>query len=127
MYVSDYTLEQIFEKKLLFLLPFYLFTHEKRFDLYERDAAAMKGLLEEFRTIMRRLAKLQEEGVLDTYTKDTIEMMLRKAIQHLAAKHKNVLKGLMKVVGGTTLIAHEAWKIRNEGKRGSSPRRGNFY
>ena len=66
---------------------------------------------------MRRLAKLQEEGVLDAYTKETIEMMLRKAIQRLTANHKNVQKGLMKVVGGTTLIPHEAWKIRNEGRR----------
>lgn len=117
MYVSDYTLEQIFEKKLLFLLPFYLFAHEKRFDLYERDAAAMEDLLEDFRTIMRRLAKLQAGGVLDAYTKETIEMMLRKAIQRLTANHKNVQKGLMKVVGGSTLIPHEAWKIRNEAKR----------
>ena len=115
MYVSDYALEEIFEKKLLFLLPFYLFTHERRLDLYERDAAAMDGLLKDFREIMGRLARLQEDGVLDGYTKDTIETMLRKVVQHLAAKYPKVKKGLMEIMGGTTLIAHDAWKIRREG------------
>ena len=37
MKTQQYTLDEIFEKKLLFLIPFYIFTHESRFEEYENN------------------------------------------------------------------------------------------
>jgi len=34
---QQYTLEEIFQKNLLLLIPFYIFSHENRFEEYERD------------------------------------------------------------------------------------------
>ena len=35
MKIQNYTLDDVFRKKLYFLLPFYIFTHEARFAEYE--------------------------------------------------------------------------------------------
>ena len=32
-----YTIDEIFDKKLLFLIPFYIFSHENRFEEYDKD------------------------------------------------------------------------------------------
>ena len=34
---QEYALEEIFEKRLLFLIPFYIFSHEQRFKEYNQD------------------------------------------------------------------------------------------
>ena len=37
MKVPNYTLDNIFEKNLLFLLPFYIFSHEKKLEEYNTN------------------------------------------------------------------------------------------
>lgn len=115
IHVSKYTLEEIFEKGLLFLLPFYLFAHEKRFELYDRDEAALEELLEDYRTIMARLVELEEMGELDAFVKATTLDMMRKVTRALAGDHRNVKKGLMGVMGGRVLD-HEARMILDRGR-----------
>ncbi len=38
------SIEEIFDKGLLFLIPFYIFSHEKRFEEYERDETKLELL-----------------------------------------------------------------------------------
>lgn len=45
---QDYTIEGIFQKRLLFLLPFHIFSHEKRFGEYERDEGRLGRLRQEY-------------------------------------------------------------------------------
>ena len=52
-YVSKYTLEEIFKKKLLLFLPFYLFAYEKRFKLYETNPTAREDLVADYRKIIK--------------------------------------------------------------------------
>ena len=43
--VQDYTLEEIYQKNLLFLLPFYLMTYDRNLDRMEKDdEASVKGI-----------------------------------------------------------------------------------
>ena len=44
MKTQQYTLDEIFEKKLLFLIPFYIFTHESRFEEYEANMNLLSGI-----------------------------------------------------------------------------------
>ena len=44
MKTQQYTLDEIFEKKLLFLIPFYIFTHESRFEEYEAKTILQSGI-----------------------------------------------------------------------------------
>ena len=44
MKVQSYSLQQIFDKNLLFLLPFYIFNLEKNFPQYEHNEATLQSL-----------------------------------------------------------------------------------
>lgn len=43
MWLSDYSLRDLFEKDLLFLLPFYMFNLEGEFKDYENGSGEAKG------------------------------------------------------------------------------------
>ena len=59
---QTYTLDEIFEKKLLFLLPFYIFCYEKQFKELEEDEKKLQKLVEEYSKIKNRLNELHEKG-----------------------------------------------------------------
>ena len=44
MKVQSYTLDDIFEKRLLMLIPFYIFSHENRFSEYDSNEQRPKEL-----------------------------------------------------------------------------------
>lgn len=111
---QQYTLKEIFEKKLLFLIPFYIFSHENRFEEYEKDKAKLETLQKEYEQIKNRLEELQNQGVVNEYTRRTIIEMSNKVVEHIASKFKRIREGVQSVMGGKVL-EHEAKTIRNEG------------
>jgi len=113
---QQYTVEKIFEKDLLFLIPFYIFSHESRFEEYNSDIDKLGGLKMEYEDIVHRLEELLERGKISEYTKCTIVDMSNKVLEHIARKYDNVREGVKSVMGGKVLD-HEAKRIRNEGLR----------
>lgn len=111
---KQYPLEEIFEKNLLFLIPFYIFSYENRFAEYERDEKKMGALEQEYEQIKNRLEELQNQGVVNEYTRRTIIEMSNKVVEHIASKFKRIREGVQSVMGGKVL-EHEAKTIRNEG------------
>lgn len=53
--VQEYTKDKLFQKKLLFLLPFYIMRYEKEKKRIENDAAKLNALLAEYQDIRNRL------------------------------------------------------------------------
>lgn len=111
---QQYTLEKIFEKNLLLLIPFYIFSHETRFDEYEKDEAKLKILQEEYGQIKNKLEELLNQGVITEYTKCTIIDMSNKVLEHIAVKYNSVKEGVKAVMGGKVL-EYEAKTIKREG------------
>lgn len=109
-----YTLQEIFDKNLLLLLPFYIFSHEGRFGEYEKDTAKLKLLQAEYGQIKNRLEELAENGAISEYVKCTITDMSDKVLEHIAAKYDAVRKGVRAVMGGRVL-EYEAKTIKREG------------
>ncbi len=101
--LAFYTVEEIFEKKLLLLLPFYIFVYEKRFQEYEKNPAMLETLVAEYEGIAKRLEKLQETGELTTYTRKILQEMTGKVVEHLAVKYDRVREGVKSVMGGKVL------------------------
>ena len=97
---QQYTLEEIFEKNLLLLIPFYIFSHETRFEQYEKDEIKRKALQEEYEQIKNKLEELLNQGVISEYTKCTIIEMSSKVLEHIAIKYNAVREGVKKVMGG---------------------------
>lgn len=111
---QQYTLEEIFEKNLLLLIPFYIFSHETRFEQYEKDEIKRKALQEEYEQIKNKLEELLNQGVISEYTKCTIIEMSSKVLEHIAIKYNAVRKGVKKVMGGK-ILEYEAKAIRQDG------------
>ena len=115
MKAQKYSIDDIFEKGLLFLIPFYIFSHESRFQEYELDEDALKELKIEYMEIVKRLNSLLESGSISVYTKKMIVEMSNKVVNHLAQKYDNVKEGVTSIMGGKVL-EYEAKQILNEGK-----------
>ena len=114
MKAQRYALEEIFRKGLLFLIPFYIFSHESRFEEYEKDEAVLELLKAEYGQIRARLEALAEKGTISEYIKCTLVDMSNKVLENIARKYDSVRKGVKAVMGGKVL-EYEAKAIRNEG------------
>lgn len=114
MKCQKYTIEDIFDKKLLFLLPFYIFSHERRFEEYDKDEDKLEILKAEYMEIVKRLDYQLLEGSISVYMKKTILEMSGKLLEHIAQKYDNVREGVKSVMGGRVL-EYEAKTILNEG------------
>ena len=114
MKVQSYSLEQIFDKNLLFLLPFYIFNLEKDFPKYEASEEALEGLQKVYVDFMDRLEKEVTEGHISVYYRRTILDMSKKVLENIAAKYKNVQKGVNDIMGGQ-ILEHEGKTIYNAG------------
>ena len=113
--VRQYTVEEIFEKKLYFLIPFHIFAYEKNFKELEENKKKLKQLEAEYASIRERLEIACQMGDLNRYAKAAILDMSRKVIEHIAVKYKNVAKGVSRTMGGKVLN-YEAKDILNRGR-----------
>ena len=116
MKTQQYTLDELFEKKLLFLIPFYIFTHESRFREYEENADKREVLRSEASKIMEKLEQMAIKGDISEYVKCTVVDMTRKVVEKITAKYENVWKDVTFVMGGKVL-EHEAKSILKDGLR----------
>lgn len=111
---QQYTIEEIFDKKLLFLIPFYIFSREKMFGEYEKNGAELESLKQEYAMIKTKPEKLMEQGDITEYAKCTICDMSNKVLEHIAVKYDSAKKGVQSVMGGK-ILEYEAKTIMNRG------------
>ncbi len=114
MKVQSYTIDDIFEKRLLLLIPFYIFLHEKCFFEYNDDERKLAELKMEYKDILERLDELERQEVIGAFDKRTIIELSDDVVKEIAKKHENVQKGIGEVMGGA-LIETSARKLKNEG------------
>ena len=115
MKVQEYTLEDIFSKGLLLLIPFYIFSHEKNFKVYNSNEQRLAELKAEYRSILERLNKLEQEGIIGAFDKRTIIELSGDVIREIAQKYEKVQKGIGGMMSGA-LLETEARTILNKGK-----------
>ena len=115
MKVQEYTLEDIFSKGLLLLIPFYIFSHEKNFKVYNSNEQRLAELKAEYRSILERLDKLEQEGIIGAFDKRTIIELSGDVIREIAQKYEKVQKGIGGMMSGA-LLETEARTILNRGK-----------
>ena len=111
--VQKYTLEEIFEKKLFFLIPFHIFAYEKNFPKYEKDEVKMAELTEVYKKLVARLNECAESGIISEYVKGTVIAMSKKVLDALTVKYSKVQEGVGKIMGGK-ILDYEAKRIRDE-------------
>ena len=114
MKVQAYTLGEIFEKGLLMLIPFYIFSHEKSFPEYNSSRQKLAELKTEYRDILEKLDEQERQGVIGAFEKRTIIELSGDVIKEIARKYENVQKGVGDMMSGA-LIETSARTILNQG------------
>ena len=114
MKVQKYSLDDIFEKRLLMLIPFYIFSHENSFPEYNSNEQKLEKLKAEYQVILEKLDGLEQQEVIGAFDKRTIIELSGDVIKEIAQKYENVQKGVGDMMSGA-LIETEARKILNQG------------
>lgn len=116
MKLQSYSLDDIFKKRLLLLIPFYIFTHEKDFSVYNGNEEKLAELKAEYQDILVELDELEHQGVIGAFDKRTIIELSRDVIKEITKKYENVQKEVGGIMGGA-LIETSARKLKNEAER----------
>lgn len=114
MKVQSYSLDEIFEKRLLMLIPFYIFSHEKSFAEYNSNHQKLEELKTQYQEILERLDELEEKEEIGAFDKRTIIDLSGDVIQEIARKYEKVQKGIGGMMRGA-LIETSARTILNQG------------
>lgn len=112
--LQQYTLNEIFDKNLLFLIPFYIFSYEKEFPDMENGSLSLDKAEQEFTLIAKKLNKMCLDREITEYTKSMLSSMTKIVIKNIAAKYENIKKGLGDIMGGKVL-EYEAKTILRKG------------
>jgi hypothetical protein len=116
MKIQTYTIDEIFDKELWFLIPFHIFCYEKNFPEYETNEEKLKQLQQEYQMIRDRLEELTQNGKLSEYIKFTLLDMSKRVLDGIAAKYEKVRKEVETVMVGKVL-EYEAKTILQEGRK----------
>ncbi len=112
--MQDYGLEEILDKRLLFLLPYYFLRYQ--LELLERDVDARLELRRTYQDIFQRLSLLEQGGEITEFTRQSIKAMIDKVAVFRAGKYAGVKKEVEEIMGGQ-ILNYEAKDIRNSGIR----------
>lgn len=110
-----YSLNDIFEKRLLMLIPFYIFSYEKSFPEYNSNEQKLEELRTEYQNILKRLDELEQQEVIGAFDKRIIIELSSDVIKEIAQKYEKVQKGVGDIMRGA-LIETEAKTILNQGR-----------
>ena len=108
--MQTYTLEDIWEKEIYLLIPFYIFTHEANFPKYNEDENLLQGLVNEFKEICIKMEELTQQGKMSELERRIIIELSKKVIDNIARKYEKIRKGVDGIMGGK-VIETEAKKM----------------
>lgn len=122
---SDYGIDEIFEKKLYFLIPFHLFAYEERLKEYDENETLLSELKQEYSEIFKRLYFTDHQPNL--FEKEKVRELSKKVLEVLANTCPNIREALRDAMDDEA--EHSKMKVTEEGlnilfdiyERGFSP------
>ena len=112
--MKNYTAEEIIQKKLYILIPFYLFNYEKQFKECNDDPEKLEVILNDLRYLEKELNALVNKGKLDSLHQKAIENCTKAVSDQLAHNYDNVRKGVDDIMVGPILNL-DIFRIHDEG------------
>ena len=116
MKIKNYTIDEIFSKRLYFLIPFYIFTHESRFQVYNKNGSEIELLRREYAEICSRLEAICAAGEITEFVLRTILESSEMVLNQIAQQFENVQKEVRSAMLGPA-IQTKARTILDEGIR----------
>ena len=100
--MSDYTSDEIFKRKLLFLLPYYILRYEKQAKSFDTHPEKLQYMLEDMGNIRGRLAEELDSKKKSILYTDLINLII-KISDHIFRNSKSAKKGVKSIMGGKVL------------------------
>lgn len=113
--MQKYSLQDIWEKEIYLLLPFYIFTHESNFQRYNEDDTLLRELINEFKEICIKMDELAQEGKMTELENRIIVELSKKVVDNIARKYDKITRGVDEIMGGK-VIETEAKRMYNNGR-----------
>ncbi len=114
--IKSYDIKEIFEKRLYFLLPFYIFNFEKDLKKINEDEIRLNDLKNMYIDIQNRIMGKVLNHELMTVSLGVIRDLTNRVAQNLARNQEGVKKGIGDIMGGKVLDL-EVLRIRDEGRK----------
>lgn len=114
MKMSDYTIDDIFQKRLFMLIPFYIFNYEDQLSSIDRSKEELDNLLKVYGHLFDRLEMEQKIGNLSALSYSAIIKLTHSVAYKLTMKQNNVQKKVGEFMGGKILELPE-FKIFEQG------------
>lgn len=100
-WIKDYGIDEIFEKNLLILLPYYIIKYEKEISKIAKDTGREKSLLSEYEMIINRLEAVTRNKQTRIF-KDLLQLM-KKVVDYLLRKEPDLKERMGDIMGGKVL------------------------
>ena len=114
MKLSDYTLDDLIKKDLLFLFPFYIFNLESEIKTYDKEESRTR-VVKSITELLEYVNGMYNDKKLTFDKYLLITDMIRKVADNLSEKYDNARKELDEIMGGK-ILEFKGEKIYNEGK-----------
>lgn len=101
--VIEYEIEDIFNRHLLFFLPFYILRYEKRFSQIEKNPNEIMKMVEKYRLIEKRMETMLGKDDNSRNIFLNLTKLMQKVIDYVLRKYDITRKELDKNMGGTIL------------------------
>ena len=116
MKMQEYSLDDIFKKGLLMLIPFYIFSHKKQFMVYNSNEQKLEELKAEYQGILDRLDELERNKIIGAFDKRVIIELSGDVLIEIARRYENIQKDVGGMMRGP-MIETEAKRMLNKEKR----------
>ena len=113
--VQEYTKEELFDKKLLFFLPYYIMRFEKKIDNINRDDKKLRELSMDYEDVYRRLYVMEKSNIIDYNYLYNLAALTNRLIGIIAKNADNVRREVMHMGGRVLELGSE--KILQQGLR----------
>ena len=117
--MASYSLDDLFDKQLYFLLPFYIFNREKEFWEFTVDKAAMQQFRQEMESVPRRLNFLVQKNMLTNYEKHVIMDLIKYVAENLTIGFSAVGEEVNTVMLGEAYEPEITRRIREATEQGT--------
>ena len=118
LHVKDYTMDAIFEKKLYFLIPFFIFTMEKELPVIDARQDRLNAFESFYADVVHKLDEMVLNRSLTEFSYLEIRDMTNRVVQNLARNYENIKERIGDIMGGKVLVT-EASRMRHKGRDGN--------
>ena len=102
IHAQNYTVNAIFEKQLLILLPYHILRYEHFLKSNKTNEEKVQLLLEDYREINQRLTKTAEQEKKSKLYRDMI-CLIQQIADYVIPKENKIRKGIGEIMGGNII------------------------